>query len=327
MKLQVGTDSLEKVFQEFEYNVHLSSQQAEHEIYSIPTEIGEGTCQRIYLKKGLEINWFDARFRDLFALDIDVQYPHLEISYSLEGSGNWELSGGSRNYDLKSGTSSLLFVRDEKVHAELSPHERMLQMEIRMDIRHLNMHLPELDSFLEKSFFCTQVADAPQISLIVEQMKQCPYSGALRRLYLEGKAYELLAFHLDHAGAKREQSKSQLTAEDIRCLYEARQFLSHTWRQPPSLVELARLCGLNDYKLKLGFKELFGTTVFGYVRSLRMNEARKILEEGKVNVSEAASMVGYHNFSHFSALFRKTIGYNPSEVRRASFHSSQTSNT
>jgi len=83
------------------------------------------------------------------------------------------------------------------------------------------------------------------------------------------------------------------------------------------LLELARLAGLNDYKLKLGFKELFGTTVFGYVRALRMDEARKILEQGEGNVSEAALMVGYHNISHFAALFRKTYGYNPSELGKA----------
>ncbi|MDO3681946.1 helix-turn-helix transcriptional regulator [Paenibacillus ehimensis] len=59
---------------------------------------------------------------------------------------------------------------------------------------------------------------------------------------------------------------------------------------------------------------MFGTTVFGYVRTLRINEAHSLLEQGKVNVSEAAGMVGYHNVSHFSLLFRKTFGCIPSEV-------------
>lgn len=153
----------------------------------------------------------------------------------------------------------------------------------------------------------------------MEQMRQCPYSGALRNLYLEGKAFELLAFHLDAAteGAAQHQAKSKLKADDIRCLHLAKDILSRTWREPPGLLELARMAGLNDYKLKLGFKELFGTTVFGYVRALRMNEARSLLEQGKVNVSEAAWMVGYHNLSHFSQLFRKTFGYNPSEIRKS----------
>ncbi|KEQ27710.1 helix-turn-helix transcriptional regulator [Paenibacillus tyrfis] len=97
----------------------------------------------------------------------------------------------------------------------------------------------------------------------------------------------------------------------------ANDILSRMWKEPPGLLELARMAGLNDYKLKLGFKELFGTTVFGYVCALRMNEARSLLEQGKVNVSEAAGMVGYHNLSHFSLLFRKTLGYNPSEIRKS----------
>ncbi|WP_372632368.1 helix-turn-helix transcriptional regulator [Cohnella sp.] len=314
--MQIGTKNLEGIFDEFKKVAPRSALQTDQDVYSIPERAGEGTYQRTCLRSGMEISWFDANFRDAISLDVDVQYPHLEIAYTWEGQGSWEQSGDSRNYALTAGTSSLLYIRDDKVHAELSPRERMLHMEIRMDMRCLNMQLPELSRLLERRFFCRQTAGAPQIRLIAEQMKQCPYSGSLRKLYLEGKTFELLAIHLDDAGIERQPTVSKLTAGDIRCLYEAKEILSRRWRQPPGLLELARLSGLNDYKLKLGFKELFGTTVFGYVRGMRMNEARKILEQGRVGVNEAAILVGYHNFSHFAALFRKTYGYNPSEVRK-----------
>ncbi|WP_019422210.1 helix-turn-helix transcriptional regulator [Paenibacillus sp. OSY-SE] len=314
MKLQMDTWDLGGAFGELQDVTPLSPPQTQHhQIYSFPTQSGTGHLQRICLRQGMEINWIDAELNNPVTMDVGVHYPHLEISYTMSGKGCWETSG--QDFEISAGVSSLIYIRGAKMHAELSHNERVHHMELRIDLRHFNTVLPELDRLTANPVYCRQTAGSPQIPIIVEQMKRCPYNGSLQKLYLEGKALELLAFHLDGTDKEEtsQQVKSKLTAEDIQCLHEAKDILSRTWKQPPSLLGLARLTGLNDYKLKLGFKELFGTTVFGYVRSLRMNEARYILEQGKANVSETAIMVGYHNVSHFASLFRKTFGYNPSE--------------
>ncbi|MNI51276.1 Regulatory protein PchR [compost metagenome] len=85
---------------------------------------------------------------------------------------------------------------------------------------------------------------------------------------------------------------------------------------PPSLLELSRLVGLNDYKLKIGFKNEYGNTVFGYLREKRMEHALYLLQKGDISVSRAASLVGYANFSHFAEVFRKYYGFNPSEIKQ-----------
>jgi AraC-like DNA-binding protein len=56
---------------------------------------------------------------------------------------------------------------------------------------------------------------------------------------------------------------------------------------------------------------IFGTTVFGYLRQCRMEQARLLLLEGRMNVREAAQAVGYASQSRFAAVFRKTFGVNP----------------
>ncbi len=318
LNLQMNTQNLGCLFEKLN-DVTVLSQKQNYQKYRLPLQSGAGHVKRICLRDGMEINWFDANFDEPVALDIDVQYPHLEIAYTLEGQAYWEAAGEPRSYDLSAGVSTFSYIRDKNLHAEFSPSERMSHMELRIDIRQLNELLPELSGISNKAFFCRQLAASPHVSRIVEEMKQCPYTGTLQKLYLEGKAFELLVYHLDGVQKEEEQSRSasKLKVHDIRCLHQAKEILSGTWKEPPSLLELARMIGLNDYKLKLGFKELFGTTVFGYVRGLRMNEAHKILEQGKVNVSEAASMVGYNNLSHFAKLFRKTYGYNPSEVQKS----------
>lgn len=284
--------------------------------YSLPAQSATGHTKWINLRKGMIINWFDVQLHNPLIMDVGIHYPLLEISYTMSGKGYWEMS--SQDFELSAGVSSLIYTREGKVHAELSNNEPMLHMELQIDLRYFNTTIPELDCLTANPIYCIQTAGSPQIALLIEQMKNCPYNGSLQKLYLEGKALELLAFHLDGTNLEemKQQTINKLTAGDIQCLHQAKNILTQTWRQPPSLLALARLTGLNDYKLKLGFKELFGTTVFGYVRRLRMNEARSILEQGKANVSETASMVGYHNVSHFASLFRKTFGYNPSEVEK-----------
>ncbi|KPV61367.1 AraC family transcriptional regulator [Paenibacillus sp. A3] len=321
MKLQVHSKGLGDIFEAISDLARSSyEQEPSQQAYSVPAAKGMVNLRRIRLREGMELNWFDASFQEPVTLDVGVDYPHLEIAYTLSGQGCWEADGNAGSYGLSPGLSTFVYIEDKKMHTELMPKDDFLHMELRIDPRHFGETLlPELSRLSDNRFYCRQIAGAPQTSLIVEQMSKCPYSGALRNLYLEGKAFELLAFHLDSAteGTARHQGESKLKADDIRCLYLAKDILSRTWREPPGLLQLARMAGLNDYKLKLGFKELFGTTVFGYVRALRMNEARSLLEQGKVNVSEAAGMVGYHNLSHFSQLFRKTFGYNPSEIRKS----------
>ncbi|MNN87615.1 hypothetical protein D3C81_2051910 [compost metagenome] len=72
-------------------------------------------------------------------------------------------------------------------------------MEIRIDYmlwRHLLSGLPwETDT----SFYCMQTDISPRVAAIVEEMRSCPYTGAVKQLFLEGKCLELLAVHLHHA--------------------------------------------------------------------------------------------------------------------------------
>lgn len=81
-------------------------------------------------------------------------------------------------------------------------------------------------------------------------------------------------------------------------------------------MTLARQVGLNDFKLKLGFRQVFGTTVFGYLHEHRMEQAQLLLQERRMNVEEVARTVGYANRSSFAA-FRKKFGINPKYYTRS----------
>lgn len=149
----------------------------------------------------------------------------------------------------------------------------------------------------------------------VQQIRQCPFQDLTKRMYLESKVWELVALHLAQSmevGGSDDKPKP-LKAEDVERIHYAKEILISRLSDPPSLVELARLVGINDCKLKAGFRQVFGTTVFGYLHSCRMERSRQLLEAGEMTVTEAAQAVGFVSRGHFATAFRRRFGVNPSE--------------
>ena len=134
---------------------------------------------------------------------------------------------------------------------------------------------------------------------------------------MEGKALEMLAYELDEFSCDQKENTTPLNIIEMVRLDEARKIVEYEFVDPPTLFELARRVGLNDFKLKRGFREAFGTTVFEYIRKLRMDKARELLEQGRLTVTEVALATGYSHFGHFSSAFKKSFGILPSHYRTA----------
>ncbi len=137
-----------------------------------------------------------------------------------------------------------------------------------------------------------------------------PYHGPARRLHLESGALSLLAETL----AAADLPDPALVPHDRRALEDVREMLEASRDHPPSIMELARAAGMNDFKLKRDFKRLFGVTPHAYARNLRLDAAARALREGQ-SVKAAAAQAGYACPSRFTQAFRKRHGAPPSEWR------------
>lgn len=150
--------------------------------------------------------------------------------------------------------------------------------------------------------------------MAVQQILQCPFQGLTQQMYLESKVWELMALQLAQTLEFNQSGKivKPLKPDAIERIHYAKDVLVSRLRHPPSLMELARIVGINDCKLKAGFRQVFGTTVFGYLHSFRMERSRQLLEAGEMTVTEAARAVGFVNRGHFAASFKHRFGVNPS---------------
>lgn len=165
----------------------------------------------------------------------------------------------------------------------------------------------------DNTFWCPGVM-TNAMQLAVNQILCCPCHGPMRRMYLESKAIELMALQLGHYTPHKSQPAKPgiLNSQDIERLHAARELILTNRQNPPSLNQLARDVGLNEFKLKKGFRRLFGNTVFGCLHDHRMEEARRMLDEGELSVKEVAWTIGYRDSHSFSDAFMKYFGIRPS---------------
>ncbi len=156
----------------------------------------------------------------------------------------------------------------------------------------------------------------PQIALILHQIFSRDSRSSADTLFLQGKILELLAREVEMLCGPS-PGKISFQAEDIQKLQKARTILMHQMAAPPTIASLARKVGINERKMKQGFKELFGTTLYGFLRDYRMVQARLMFEQEHKSVTDVAFAVGYSNVSHFGVVFRQYYGVRPGEYLRA----------
>ncbi|MEM7062502.1 MAG: AraC family transcriptional regulator [Cyanobacteria bacterium P01_B01_bin.77] len=147
---------------------------------------------------------------------------------------------------------------------------------------------------------------------VLQQILQFPYRGPVGHLYLESKAQELLALQLAALDADATtNSPSPIKAADLERVQYARDILVAQLSNPLSMVELSRQVGLNKQTLSQGFRYLFGTTAFGYLRDYRLDQAQLLLRQSDITIAKVAHEVGYRNPEAFSTAFRRRFSISP----------------
>ena len=178
-----------------------------------------------------------------------------------------------------------------------------------------------LQSFLKDEypprFYHTVGEITSAMFAVLRQMLDAPYQGMMKRMYLESKVIELLALQFNQLLYKEQTIHLlvNLKPADIEKIYHARDILIYRVDNPPSLLNLAEMVHLGERKLQQGFKEIFGTTVFGYLHDYRMEQAKIMLSGTKMQVAEVSNAVGYAHLGYFAQAFKKKFGVTPKECQ------------
>lgn len=97
---------------------------------------------------------------------------------------------------------------------------------------------------------------------------------------------------------------------------QARQFLQAHYTEPVTLAAIARALRVSPYHLSHVFSQESRFSLFEYLTHLRMEKARQLLSQGRMNVSEVAFAVGYDDSNYFSKAYHRHFGQSPRSTRR-----------
>ena len=226
------------------------------------------------------------------------------------------------------GDSLLSYLPHAKGRLRMGPGRRVAGVSVHFSIQYFIDLFKEDASSLKKlgvplsdRFNRRVVYQAGRLSseslFAVRQILDCPYTGSVRRIFMEAKAMELAAlklaeiFHTPPAPARAQA----LNHKDLEAVREAHHILLTGIDDPPGLAALSRRVGINRNKLNRGFKQLYGKTAFQVLRNARLSRAWTLLQQSELSLADIAAAVGYSNQSNFSTAFSRQFGRSPKSVR------------
>ncbi len=278
------------------------------------------------LRSGLTITTYEITpIENLIEISKRRNNPTINLSFFIKGNTKTVLQGLTNSADEVAGRNYLEFLPGIKEIDECVAGQKIFRVQILIEptkfFSNFNanqlQYLPcELQKFVDGSDvkpFHHQGITTPEMQLALQQILNCPFEGAMKSLYLEAKALELMTLKFSQFLEPVATAKSQfyLSTGDIDCIYHAKEILIQNLDNPPSVLDLSRQVGLNDRKLKQGFHQVFKTTPFAYLRYYRLEQARQLLMDSEIPVDQVAKVVGYSDRSRFAVAFRKQYGINP----------------
>jgi AraC-like DNA-binding protein len=291
----------------------------------IHSQVGEGGFRRLVPRPDIELVISDFTFHRNRTTAFVTETAMVELNFCLQGTR--EISVEGVQHEFVPGSYSIQFMKEVGAAFNFKENEPYLMLGIGIPVPTFHRYMEEAggkraaDFFQmlgHKSYRIFQGSIHPVASLLVQKIMRLAESRGTRNLEVECCVLELLSMSFQSSLIDGSSKPYKLPKYDVQKIHEARDIIIERMTEPPTLLELSRMIGLNDYKLKTGFKELYGTTVFAYLREQRLEKAFHLLRQGTMNVTETSNAVGYSNPSYFSEAFRDKYGVNPGKITRNS---------
>jgi AraC family transcriptional regulator len=175
----------------------------------------------------------------------------------------------------------------------------------------------EVLSFEHKSSFTKILPLCGKTRMAIEALLNHTYTDTRENIFINAQTQILLLYSMDCMMGEKEEvftCKFLANEADREKITKAREVLLQHIGEPLTIKELSRKVAINECYLKKGFKEMFGTTIFDFYQSQRMEHAKYLLYDKGLSVTEVSMLLGYSSISHFSTAFKKHTGIKPCEL-------------
>lgn len=273
------------------------------------TEIEEG----FYLLK------FQNNSKEKQSFVKEVNSNYIQLFFSIQGKGTLVFNNGRYTIDVLEEKSLVLFNPQQNlpINIETAPNSKIIT--ILITIKKFHSFFSEFSKYITflgeenqgKKYYSGKDL-SPREMIVLNQIFKYNLHASLEKLYTKGKVYELLSLYFNFSeGEDKDKCPFLEDEENVEKIKKAKEIIIDRMAEPPSLNELAVEVGLSLKKLKDGFKQIYGETVFNFLLDYKLDYSRKLLETKKHNVAEISNLIGYSTSSHFIAAFKKKFGTTP----------------
>lgn len=252
-------------------------------------------------------------------IEREIDSSFIQFHFCLKGESQFLFNNGNYTLNVAEETSLLLYnpQRDLPIHLEVQPNSWLVSVLISIKRFH-GLFSQEADyiTFLsednrDKKYY-KDGKISPSMAIALNQLVNYNLNQSIKNIYFKAKAYEIMSLYFNRSeDADVEQCPFLVDESNVLKIRKAKDIVISRMAEPPSLQELALEIGLTLKKLKEGFKQIYGDSVFSFLLDYKLEFARKLLEAGSHNVNEVGLKIGYSTSSHFIAAFKKKYGTTP----------------
>ncbi|WP_055436421.1 AraC family transcriptional regulator [Lacinutrix algicola] len=257
--------------------------------------------------------------QEVKVIEREIDSSFIQFHFCIKGESQFLFNKGSYTLNVAEETSLLLYnpERDLPIHLEVKPNSWLVSVLISIKQFH-GLFSQEADyiTFLsednrDKKYY-KDGKISPSMAIALNQLINYNLNHSVKNIYFKAKAYEVMSLYFNRSeDADIDQCPFLVDESNVLKIRKAKDIVISRMAEPPGLQELADEIGLTLKKLKEGFKQIYGDSVFSFLLDYKMEFARKLLESGAHNVNEVGLKVGYSTSSHFIAAFKKKYGTTP----------------
>ncbi len=249
----------------------------------------------------------------------EINSSYIQFHFCLKGNSRFLFNNGGYILPLEEEHSLLLYNpnQDLPLNLELGAKSWVITLVISIKKFHSLFsqeagYIPFLSTENRDKKYYKDADISPSMAIVLNQLMNFNLMPSIKPLYFKAKAYELLSLFFNRTGdADVEQCPFLSDEENILKIRKAKDIVISRMAEPPSLNELSEEIGLSLKKLKEGFKQIYGDSVYSFLFDYKLEFARKLLDSGEYNVNEVGLRVGYSTSSHFISAFKKKFGTTP----------------
>jgi len=278
-----------------------------------------GSMEEIKIEEDFILLRFQNDSDEVVRFERPVNMGLIQFHFGLKGNAKFIFNQGNYALELKEEKSLLLYNPQKELPLQMEIAPKSWVISVLVSIKKFHglfseqaEHIPFLsDQNRDKKYYGEENI-SPSMAIVLNQMFHYSLNPSIKNMYYKGKGYELLSLFFNrNDDPNAEQCPFLIDEENVLKLKKAKEIVITNMAEPPGLQELADEVGLNLKKLKMGFKQIYGDTVYGFLFDYKMEYARRLLDSGSYNVNEVGLKIGYSTASHFIAAFKKKYGTTP----------------